>query len=75
MQKFCANCGAHHENKGFFCSPECRREFRNKKRSERAGKKCRLCGRVFPRPRVKQEQEDGVLGEHKLLETGLPSHV
>jgi hypothetical protein len=51
MTKFCANCGGHHEQRGFFCSTDCRRDFRNRKRQERAGKLCRLCGRRMPKPK------------------------
>jgi hypothetical protein len=68
MEKFCANCGGHHEQRGFFCTTDCRRDFRNRKRNEKAGKKCRLCGRVIPRPRTQQSQQDAVLREHRLPE-------
>lgn len=64
MTKFCANCGKHHENRGFFCSTECRREFRNRKRSERAGQVCRLCGRRIP----KKREFGGVRSEHNVLQ-------
>lgn len=68
MTKHCAECGEIHEQRGFFCTPACRRDFRNRKRAEKAGKRCRLCGRVFPHPRIKQEQRDGVPREHTYIE-------
>jgi hypothetical protein len=60
VTKFCAECGAKHEMRGFFCSTDCRREFRNRKRNERAGKYCRLCKRRMP----KQHATTPVLSEH-----------
>jgi hypothetical protein len=33
------------------CSDQCQAEYRNRMRQERAGKKCRLCGRAFRRKR------------------------
>lgn len=35
--------------RGKTCTPECQRSLGNAKRSKRAGEKCRLCGRRFPR--------------------------
>ena len=64
LSKHCVYCGAVHQKRGYFCSPECERALNNQKRAERAEKKCRLCGRVFRRPRTKREQEGAVLTEH-----------
>ncbi len=75
MTKFCANCGSHHEQRGFFCTADCRKDFRNKKRSERAGMKCRLCGRRIPRPKVQEPVLDGVPREHKALEESGPCQI
>jgi NMD protein affecting ribosome stability and mRNA decay len=74
MQKFCPQCGNTHEERGMMCSAECRRKFRNRKRSEKAGEKCRLCGRRIPRPRVKQEELDGVPSEHNGVQESV-AHV
>jgi hypothetical protein len=62
MTKFCAECGEKHEMRGFFCGTDCRREFRNRKRNERAGKYCRLCKRRMP----KQRESGPVLSEHTI---------
>lgn len=35
--------------RGKTCRPECQRALANAKRHKRAGEKCRLCGRRFPR--------------------------
>jgi hypothetical protein len=72
--KSCANpsCKKDHQERGWFCSPECRRSFNQRKRAMRAGKKCRLCGRVFPRPKVKREQETPVLSEHNTTQESSP---
>lgn len=35
--------------RGKTCGPICQRALGNAKRSKRAGEKCRLCGRRFPR--------------------------
>jgi hypothetical protein len=50
--------------RGFFCSTDCRRDFRNRKRNERAGKYCRLCKRRMP----KQRESDPVLSEHTITQ-------
>jgi hypothetical protein len=64
VKKFCANCAREHEERGWFCGIECRKQFRNRKRSERAGEVCRLCGRRRPKPK----QVDAVLSEHKAIQ-------
>jgi hypothetical protein len=42
------------------CSPECQKELRRMRRSVRAGRNCRLCGR----PARKQKPLETVLHEH-----------
>jgi hypothetical protein len=51
LSKFCVGCGAEHEKRGYFCTPECHKAFRARKRNERADKFCRLCGRPNRRKR------------------------
>ncbi len=41
-----------------FCSVECARQHKNDMRSVMAGKKCRLCKRVFPKPRKAKVEDE-----------------
>lgn len=54
-----------------FCSTECHREYRRQRRSLRAEKACRLCGRRMP----KRTQEKAVRTEHTALETPIATAV
>jgi hypothetical protein len=74
MTKFCPNCGTPHEERGLFCKEKgCHKDFRRKKRNERAEKHCRLCARPgspeewarFRRWRKAEQKElDRVLSGH-----------
>jgi transposase-like protein len=52
LSKHCIQCGELHDGRSNYCCDECERTFNNKKRAERAGKKCRLCGRKYRKPRT-----------------------
>jgi hypothetical protein len=45
LSKSCQGCGMQHYGRGGFCSKDCHKEYRKRKRDEIAKKKCRLCCR------------------------------
>jgi hypothetical protein len=71
LSKHCVVCTAEHQERGWFCSDKCRKEYRNAKRNEKAGKKCRLCGRRLPKPRDSKPEIDAVPREHTVTQESL----
>jgi hypothetical protein len=67
LTKFCPGCGAEHEKRGYFCTPECHKAFRARKRNERADKFCRLCGR----PNRRKREADPLRSEHTVIQESL----
>ena len=57
MMTFCVVCKSEIDAKrqmrgSHFCSNECHSEYRRQRRSLKAGKACRLCGRGMPKGRA-----------------------
>lgn len=72
MTKHCVYCGAVHEKRGYFCSPECHKAYRKARRDEKAQKVCRLCGRSLPRAKRQEPQSEAVRTAHRALDYPLP---